>query len=34
MKPDLVLAALDERREPDERMKPVGKAKEDAGGNG
>jgi uncharacterized membrane protein len=34
MKPDLVLAALDERSEPDERLKPVGKAKEDAGGKG
>ena len=34
MNPDLVLAALDERSEPDERLKPVGKAKEDAGGNG
>ena len=27
MNPDLVLAALDERSEADERMKPVGKAK-------
>lgn len=34
MNPDLVLAALDERSEPHERMKPVGKAKEDAGGKG
>jgi uncharacterized membrane protein len=34
MNPDLVLAALDERSEPDERLKSVGKAKEDAGGNG
>ena len=34
MSPDRVLAALDERSEPDERLKPVGKAKEDAGGNG
>jgi uncharacterized membrane protein len=34
MNPDLVLAALDERSEPDERMKGVGKAKEDAGGKG
>ena len=34
MNPDLVLAALDERSGPDERLKPVGKAKEDAGGNG
>ena len=34
MNPDRVLAALDERSEPDERLKPVGKAKEDAGGNG
>src|SRR5450830_762090 len=33
MNPDLVLAALDERSEPDERLKPVGEAKEDAGGN-
>ncbi|HEY3351294.1 MAG TPA: DUF1003 domain-containing protein [Thermoanaerobaculia bacterium] len=32
MKPDLVLAALDERGAPDERSKPVGKAREDAGG--
>jgi uncharacterized membrane protein len=34
MKPDLVLAALDERSEPDERLKLVGKAKEDVGGKG
>jgi uncharacterized membrane protein len=34
MKPDLVLAALDERSKLDERLKPVGKAKEDAGGKG
>jgi uncharacterized membrane protein len=34
MNPDLVLAALDERGKPDERLKSVGKAKEDAGGNG
>jgi uncharacterized membrane protein len=34
MNPDLVLAALDEHRRPDERSKPDGKAKEDAGGNG
>src|SRR5450830_1089532 len=34
MSPDRVLAALDKRSEPDERLKPVGKAKEDAGGNG
>jgi uncharacterized membrane protein len=33
MNPDLVLAALDERSEPDERLKPAGEAKEDAGGN-
>jgi Predicted membrane protein len=33
MNPDLVLAALDERSEPDERLKPAGGAKEDAGGN-
>jgi hypothetical protein len=33
MNPDLVRAALDERSEPDERLKPVGEAKEDAGGN-
>lgn len=32
MNPDLVLAALDERSEPDERLKPAGEAKEDAGG--
>jgi hypothetical protein len=32
MNPDLVLAALDERSEPNERLKPVGEAKEDAGG--
>jgi uncharacterized membrane protein len=34
MNPDLVLAALDERSELDERLKSVGKAKEEAGGNG
>ena len=34
MNPDLVLATLDERSEPDEQLKPVGKAKDDAGGNG
>src|SRR5450759_6013557 len=34
MNPDKVLAALDEQSQPDERLKPVGKAKEDAGGNG
>jgi len=28
-----VLAALDERSEPDERLKPAAEAKEDAGGN-
>jgi len=33
MNPDLVLAALDERSEPDERLKPAGEAKADAGGN-
>ena len=33
MNPDLVVAALDERSEPDERLKPAGEAKEDAGGN-
>jgi uncharacterized membrane protein len=33
MNPDLVLAALDERSKPDERLKPAGEAKEDAGGN-
>ena len=33
MNPDLVLAALDKRSEPDERLKPVEEAKEDAGGN-
>jgi uncharacterized membrane protein len=33
MNPDLVRAALVERSEPDERLKPVGEAKEDAGGN-
>jgi uncharacterized membrane protein len=32
MNPGRVLAALDERREPDERLKPAGKATEDAGG--
>ena len=34
MNPDLVLAALDERSELDEKLKAVGKAKEGAGGNG
>ena len=34
MNPDLVLAALDERSEPDERLKPAGEDKEDAGGDG
>jgi uncharacterized membrane protein len=33
MNPNLVLAALDERSEPDERSKPAGEAKGDAGGN-
>jgi uncharacterized membrane protein len=33
MNPDLVLAALDERSEPDERPKPAGEARQDAGGN-
>jgi uncharacterized membrane protein len=33
MNPDLVLAALDERSKPDERLKPAGEAKVDAGGN-
>jgi uncharacterized membrane protein len=33
MNPDLVLAALDERKEPDQRLNPAGQAKEDAGGN-
>jgi uncharacterized membrane protein len=33
MNPDLVLAALDERSEPDERLRPVEEAREDAGGN-
>ncbi len=32
MNPDLVLAALDERSEPDEQLKPAGEVKEDAGG--
>jgi len=32
MTPDSVLAALDERSEPDERLKAVKTAKEDAGG--
>lgn len=32
MNPGRVLAALDERREPDDRLKPAGKATEDAGG--
>ena len=34
MNPDLVLAALDERSAPDERLKPAGEDKEDAGGDG
>src|SRR5450830_1544262 len=34
MNPGLVLAALDERSEPDERLKPAGEDKEDAGGDG
>jgi uncharacterized membrane protein len=34
MKPDLVLATLDERSKPDERAKAGGKAKEDAGSGG
>ena len=34
MRPDLVLAALDERSEPDERLKTVESAKKDAGGKG
>lgn len=33
MNPDLVLAALDERGEPDERVKPVEEVKENAGGS-
>ena len=33
MNPDLVLAALDERSEPDEPLKPAGAAKADAGGS-
>ena len=33
MNPVLVLAALDERGEPDERLNPAGETKEDAGGN-
>ena len=33
MNPDLVLAALDERSEPDERLKPAGGTKVDAGGS-
>ena len=33
MNPDLVLAALDERSEPDERSKAAGEARQDAGGN-
>jgi uncharacterized membrane protein len=32
MNPGRVLAALDERREPDDRLKPAGEATEDAGG--
>src|SRR5450830_1867704 len=34
MNPDLVLAALDERSEPDEQTNPAGEDKEDAGGDG
>ena len=33
MNPDMVLAALDERSEPEDRLKPAGEATEDAGGN-
>jgi uncharacterized membrane protein len=33
MNPDLVLAALDERGEPEKKLKPAGGAKKDAGGN-
>ncbi len=33
MNPGRVLAALDERREPDDRLKPAREATEDAGGN-
>ena len=33
MNPDLVLAALDERSEPDEPLKPAGEAKAVANGN-
>jgi uncharacterized membrane protein len=33
MNPDLVLAALDERSEPEERLEPAGEAKEDTVGN-
>lgn len=33
MNPDQVLAALDERGEADERLKPTGEAKEDSAGN-
>jgi uncharacterized membrane protein len=33
MNPDLVLATLDERSEPDEPLKPAGKGNEDAAGN-
>jgi len=33
MNPELVLAALDERSEPEERLEPAGEAKEDAGSN-
>jgi len=32
MNPDMVLAALDERGEPDDKLKPAGEATEDAGG--
>ena len=33
MNPELVLAALDERSAPDERLKPAGETKKDAGGD-
>jgi hypothetical protein len=33
MNPDRVLAALDERSEPDKQLLPAGEAKEDADGN-
>jgi uncharacterized membrane protein len=34
MNPDLVLAALDERSEPDARLKPAAEANDDASGSG